>query len=573
MKRLFVVVLLLLTTMLLFSCGNPEQAPKETDSSTDTADMSDTTVSTDEITTDCLHDFAPASCQVPSTCKMCGVTVGELAEHDFAPATCKVKSTCTVCGETTGEKLEHDFAPATCVELKTCRNCGNKRGGALGHLYEEGKCVRCEAEDPRCIKTPGITRVICVGDSITAGGYWKKISNYLGKDYEILGFGVSGSTGFAAGLDGTGANQKPLAYIDQPAHKESVAYNGDAVVIMLGTNDSKAMNADRIAVDGGEQYKKDIKRLMDAHKEKNPEVQIFIALPPTCFRPETAEGMSNIDIENLIIPLLREVAAEEGAIVIETHDLTKNLDKDIYFPDGCHPSVEGQFVLAKIVADAIHAWKEPDAEPIRLRVALTYDDGPHNEWTTKIVDELNKYDYNATFFVVGNRVDGTAYDGGETMLYAMASGNEIGIHGYTHTVEYETCTDAEYEHEMSATLQAIQEKAPGYEVTLMRPCWGKISAERVQSSDYSIIMWSLETGDSQYKSYENEQALTDAINAIVDRVLTGISDGDIIIMHDLYESTYEATAIVLERLHNIGYDVMTVTELLGDRLQPGKTYR
>ena len=107
----------------------------------------------------------------------------------------------------------------------------------------------------------------------------------------------------------------------------------------------------------------------------------------------------------------------------------------------------------------------------------------------------------------------------------------------------------------------------------MRPCWGKISAERVQSSDYSIIMWSLETADSQYKSYENEQALTDAINAIVNRIMMGISDGDIIIMHDLYESTYEATAIVLERLHNTGYEVMTVTELLGDKLQPGKTYR
>lgn len=553
MKRILSCLLLLTMLLSLIACGSPS-APL--DGGDTTVPDEETTTSLDEETTVPEEETTEAPCA-----------------HDFSAATCTEFATCKLCGETQGEKLEHDFEPATCTRLMTCRVCKKTRGGALGHKYEEGKCVRCEKEDPRCIKTPGVTRVICVGDSITAGGYWQKMTTYLGKGYEVLGFGVSGSTGLASGLDGTGANQKPLGYINQPAHKESIVYNGDAVVIMLGTNDSKAMNADRIEADGGAQYKLDIKALIDGHKQKNPEVQIFIATPPTCFRPETAEGMSNIDIENLIIPLLREVAEEVGAIVIETHELTKDLDKDLYFPDGCHPSAEGKAVLARAVANAVRMWKEPEKGELRLRVALTYDDGPHNEWTKKIVDELEKYDYHATFFVVGNRVDGTAYDGGETMLYALENGNEIGIHGYTHTVEYETCSDATYEQEISKTVQAIQGKIPGYEIKLMRPCWGKITAERVQASDYSIIMWSLDTGDSQYKSYENEQALTDAINAIVERVMAGISDGDIIIMHDLYESTYEATAIVLERLHVLGYDVMTVSELLGDRLKPGKTYR
>ena len=46
---------------------------------------------------------------------------------------------------------------------------------------------------------------------------------------------------------------------------------------------------------------------------------------------------------------------------------------------------------------------------VKKRVAITFDDGPHNVYTKKIVDELTKYGAHSTFFVVGNRVDGTDY--------------------------------------------------------------------------------------------------------------------------------------------------------------------
>ena len=101
---------------------------------------------------------------------------------------------------------------------------------------------------------------------------------------------------------------------------------------------------------------------------------------------------------------------------------------------------------------------EPSAPMVdnRPRVALTYDDGPHEKYldtpsrTKLIVDELDKYGYHATFFVVGNRVDGTAYNGGAAMVYAAKHGNEIGIHGYTHAegLYYDNCSDEEYKYEI-----------------------------------------------------------------------------------------------------------------------------
>ena len=215
----------------------------------------------------------------------------------------------------------------------------------------------------------------------------------------------------------------------------------------------------------------------------------------------------------------------------------------------------------------------PPAPPVddRPRVALTYDDGPHVTRTKLIVDELDKYGYHATFFVVGNRVDGSEYSGGSAMVYAAEHGNEIGIHGYTHdnNHKYSSCTDERYDYEISNTVRAIQEKLPGYEIRLMRPIGGAISNVRVQESPYAIINWNVDTLDYANKYDEGDP---EKINTIVENALKDISDGDIILMHDIYNNTYEATVIILARLYEMGYNVVTVSELLGSDLCPGTRY-
>lgn len=217
---------------------------------------------------------------------------------------------------------------------------------------------------------------------------------------------------------------------------------------------------------------------------------------------------------------------------------------------------------------------EPSAPVVdtRPRVALTYDDGPHEKYmdtpsrTKAIVDELDKYGYHATFFVVGNRVDGSEYSGGAAMVYAAEHGNEIGIHGYTHDANYADCSDEIFEYEMNETLKAIQSKLPEYEVRVMRPVGGSISQKRVSESPYAVIQWSVDTFDYKNKYDEGDPQ---KINTIVEQALANIKDGDIILMHDIYNNTYEATVIILARLNEMGYNVVSVSELLGDDLQPG----
>ncbi|MBQ7346593.1 MAG: polysaccharide deacetylase family protein [Clostridia bacterium] len=207
------------------------------------------------------------------------------------------------------------------------------------------------------------------------------------------------------------------------------------------------------------------------------------------------------------------------------------------------------------------------------RVALTYDDGPnhYDDRTKKIVDELDKYGYHATFFVVGNRIAG-----GDSVSYAVEKGNEIGIHGYTHTVYYDECTEDDFRYELNMTEQAIQKQVPGYQVNLMRPVGGKITGHRVETCPYSVILWSVDSEDwdtaNRYYTGISDEEADARINNIVENIMSSLSDGDIILMHDIYESTYDATKILLARLYAEGYDVVTVSELFGDGLAKGKIY-
>lgn len=222
-------------------------------------------------------------------------------------------------------------------------------------------------------------------------------------------------------------------------------------------------------------------------------------------------------------------------------------------------------------------------KPQKKRVALTFDDGPqyangYGEYkklgeTVMLVDELSKYGAHATFFVVGNRIGN-----GDALAYAVQKGNEIGIHGFTHTQDaehyYDTCEESVYRNELENTADAIRRAVPDYNVRLMRPVGGRISNERVMECPYAVIMWSVDSEDWQntYSRNDTDEEAAEKVNTIVDNVMSTVMDGDIILMHDIYQSTFDATVVLLQRLYEAGFEVVTVSELLGENLTSGRQY-
>ena len=196
-------------------------------------------------------------------------------------------------------------------------------------------------------------------------------------------------------------------------------------------------------------------------------------------------------------------------------------------------------------------------------VALTYDDGPYSKVTSRILDLLEQYDSTATFFVVGSRV-GNSYDNG-CVERAIQMGCDIGNHTFSHKYELPDLSVSDMLDELGKCDSAVQAVAPGYQMRFMRPTAGAITNSVKENVPYAIITWSLDTLDWSYQDR----------NKIYEQVTGSIEDGDIILMHDLYEETYEATARLIPDLID-RYQFVSVSELLeykGDDVTIGRVYK
>ena len=188
----------------------------------------------------------------------------------------------------------------------------------------------------------------------------------------------------------------------------------------------------------------------------------------------------------------------------------------------------------------------------RPRIALTFDDGPHPYQTDKILALLEKYDIKATFFVVGENV--SYYT--DVLRREVAAGHEIGNHTYHHTV-LAGCTEDTIREELSTTA-AIIEEVTGKKPTLFRPPEGNVSCiEKADAEGYTVVLWSVDTRD---------WAKTPA-REIVENVKTHVKNGSILLFHDYVSKdahTYEALETLLPALMDMGYEFVTVSELLGE---------
>ncbi len=177
-------------------------------------------------------------------------------------------------------------------------------------------------------------------------------------------------------------------------------------------------------------------------------------------------------------------------------------------------------------------------------VALTFDDGPSYN-TMKIVDILKKYNSTATFFVVGQKVD--KYK--NTIKYLSDNNMEIANHTYTHKL-LSKLDETSILKEIKDTQEAIYKITNTYP-TLFRPSYGTVSSKLKRISPMPIIIWNLDTLD--WKHHNSKK--------IANKILSNVSDGDIILMHDTYTASRNAVEIVIPKLKEQGYEIVSVSEL------------
>lgn len=180
------------------------------------------------------------------------------------------------------------------------------------------------------------------------------------------------------------------------------------------------------------------------------------------------------------------------------------------------------------------------------KIALTFDDGPHPVYTEKLLDGLKQRGVSATFFLIGSNMEGRE----DLVLRMKDEGHLIGNHTYHHVKLSEVSTEEAKEEILTVCEKIFQ--ITGNFPAFVRPPFGVWK----KGLDFQITMipvsWNVDSKDWTTKNTEE----------IVKRVVKDVKEDDIILMHDIFESSVQAALEIVDVLREQGYEFVTVEELL-----------
>ena len=199
------------------------------------------------------------------------------------------------------------------------------------------------------------------------------------------------------------------------------------------------------------------------------------------------------------------------------------------------------------------------AEDNAKYVALTFDDGPSGRYTDRLLDGLKERDAHATFLLCGYRIKQYPQEAKRI----QSEGHEIGNHGYSHR-NMQQLSRREIAQELIDT-QALLE---GVNIRFLRPPGGCCSdgvRQIAQARGLAILNWSVDPRD--WASHD--------ASAVEAAVLKNVADGDVILLHDMSDSSVSAALRIIDQLSAQGYRFVTASQLAALRgcvPKAGKTY-
>ncbi|MBW4574663.1 MAG: polysaccharide deacetylase family protein [Aphanothece sp. CMT-3BRIN-NPC111] len=195
-------------------------------------------------------------------------------------------------------------------------------------------------------------------------------------------------------------------------------------------------------------------------------------------------------------------------------------------------------------------------------IALTFDDGPHPQYTPQLLQVLDRYEIPASFFWLGtcvNRAPAVALD-------VYRRGHWIGLHGYDHR-SFANLNSDELKQSLEKTQEAIAaacQLEPQY-VRDVRPPNGLFTPRTLNllhQWNYRPVMWSVVP----------EDWVQPGISLVVERVLKQVENGSLIVLHDGYyggQDVAETTAQLVPQLLRRGFEFVTIDQLWR---QPQRTW-
>ena len=187
-------------------------------------------------------------------------------------------------------------------------------------------------------------------------------------------------------------------------------------------------------------------------------------------------------------------------------------------------------------------------EPQEARkVALTFDDGP-SEYTVELSRGLKERRVQATFFLLGENMEGRR----KMVEELVKDGHLIGNHTYSH-IQLTSDNKEVFREELVKTNE-ILEAITGENVTYIRPPYGSWDKSLEQDLNMFPVLWNVDPLDW----------CTPDAGLVMSRVLQQVEDGDIILLHDYYDTSVTAALMIVDEMKKQGYEFVTVEEILFD---------
>jgi peptidoglycan/xylan/chitin deacetylase (PgdA/CDA1 family) len=184
-------------------------------------------------------------------------------------------------------------------------------------------------------------------------------------------------------------------------------------------------------------------------------------------------------------------------------------------------------------------------------IAMTFDDGPSEKLTPRLLDLLAAHHIKATFFVIGQNVA----EFPEIVARAAREGHEIANHSWSHP-NLGKMSDEKVRSELRRCDDAIK-TAVGVRPTLMRPPYGSLSARQKRwihdEFGYQIVLWDVDPLDWRRPGP----------SVVCNRILKETRAGSIVLSHDIHPGTIEAMPATFSQLEAKGFKFVTVSELIG----------
>lgn len=241
---------------------------------------------------------------------------------------------------------------------------------------------------------------------------------------------------------------------------------------------------------------------------------------------------------------LQVIGMDDTGIILGYEENGKMQKANVNFQDANLFKMDNENIPSILQNDKIEAKTHQIDE--RPMLAFTFDDGPNTDTTQRIADAFMQFDGRATFFELGHRMEWFP----QITQYLVSEGHQVASHSYDHP-NFTTMNKQEYMDQVIKT-EDIFYALTGHEIQVFRAPGGFSNPEIEASVGMPFIWWDIDSLDWSSRNKD----------AIINEIVPYVHENAIILCHDLYETTADAIEQILPELDAMGYQFVTIDELM-----------